>query len=334
MRRFILSLFLGLAAGCAAYTGYWIFLAHRLQAEIGPWAESQRAHGTALAWQSVAVEGFPAVLRLRFTEATASGAKPLPFAASAPLLLAETHLWDLRHWRVSAPAGAQATLPGAAGGLTGARVDGTVALADGDGTRIDIMAHTLTGSGVAAGLSIAEAETQLVVPPRAPASHREPSFGASLRLAEIGLPMAVPNFGKEIERLRLALTLNGALPPGKLRDTLAAWRQDGGTVELTDGALQWGALEASANGTLALDEQLQPMGALTATIENHTAIVDAAVAGGMIRARDAGLVKAMLGLMAKPGADGRQQITLPVSQNDRVYLGPAQVAALPRFSWE
>ena len=40
-------------------------------------------------------------------------------------------------------------------------------------------------------------------------------------------------------------------------------------------------------------------------------------------------------MMAKPGADGKKRLTLPVSlQNDRIYLGPAQIARLPRFTWE
>ena len=335
MRRIVLSLFLVLAAAFAAYSGYWLFLAHRLQTEIGPWADAQRARGTDLAWQGLAVEGYPLALRLRFTAATAAGQKPLPYAAAAPLLLAEAHVWDLRRWRVSAPDGAEATLPGEAGGVKGASLDGMVTLDADGGTGIDVTARTVAGSGIVTGASLAQGELQLTLPAHAPANHREPAFAAALRLSDLTLPVAVPSVGQEIETLRLALTLNGAVPAGKLRDALAAWRQDGGTIELTDGALRWGALEASANGTLALDDQLQPIGALTATIENHNAMVDAVVASGQLRARDASLVKTILRLMAKPGADGRPQLTVPVTlQNDHVFLGPAQIAALPRFTWQ
>jgi hypothetical protein len=335
MRRLVLSLFLVSAAICAAYTGYWVYLAHRLQSEIAPWAEAERARGTALGWDGLAVEGFPLVIRLRFTQAAASGAKPLPFTAAAPLLLAQTRVWDVRHWRVGAPDGARVALPGEQGGLAAASVDGAISFDKAGGATIDISAHALAGNGIAAGATIATTEAHLTLPDHAPATHLDDTFAASLRFSQIALPVTVPSFGKEIETLNLGLTLKGALPPGKLRDTLAAWRQDGGTIELTDSALRWGALEASANGTLALDDQLQPIGALTATIENHNAIIDAAVAGGTLRAGDAHLVKLLLGMMAKPGADGRQQLTLPVSlQNDRLYLGPAQIAALPRFTWE
>jgi hypothetical protein len=335
MRRLVLSLFLVLAAACAGYTGYWVYLAHRLQAEIAPWAEAERARGTTIAWDGLAVEGFPAAIRLRFTGAAASGDKPLPFSATAPVLLAETRVWDVRHWRVSAPQGAQAMLPSEAGGVTAAGLDGTVAIEKGGSATVDLAGRTLAGNGVAAGVTIAAAEAHVDLPAAAPASHRDPAFSAALRLSQVALPAAVPSFGKEIETLSLAVTLKGALPRGRLRDALAVWRQDGGTIELTDGTLHWGALEASANGTLALDDQLQPIGALTATIENHNAIIDAAVATGTLRAGDATLVKIVLGMLAKPGADGHPQLTLPVSlQNDRLYLGPAQIAALPRFTWQ
>ena len=156
-----------------------------------------------------------------------------------------------------------------------------------------------------------------------------------LRVTSISLPRAVPSLGATIDSVTLSGALKGALPAGKLRDALAAWRDDGGTVELEQGTLRWNSLAASANGTLALDQTLQPMGALTATIENQNAVIDAAVAGGTMRAQDANLAKVLLGLMAKPGADGKQQLTLPVTlQNRRLYLGPAQIAVLPVVTWE
>ncbi len=335
MRRFVLPLFLLLLLVGGGYTAYWLVMAHRIEAGLGPWAEAQHAQGTRLAWQSVAMEGFPGAFRLRFTAASAAGAKPVRLAATAPLLLAEAPVWDLKHWQLSAPQGASLSLSDELVGFASASASGSVSLGAAAGPKLELAAHDIGGNGLAEGLRIATAEAALELPDHAPANHTEPSLAASIQLTHLTLPAAVPPFGQEIETLNLAATLKGALPPGKLRDALAAWRQDGGTIELTDGTLHWGALEANANGTLALDDKLQPIGALTATLENHDAIVDAAVASGNLRARDAGLLKIVLGLMAKPDADGKKRLTLPVSlQNDHVYLGPAQIAVLPRFRWE
>ncbi len=145
----------------------------------------------------------------------------------------------------------------------------------------------------------------------------------------------MPSLGATVDAVTLSGALKGAVPAGQLRQALAAWRDDGGTIELEEGTLRWGSLAASANGTLALDTALQPIGALTATIENHDAVIDAAVAGGTLRADDASLAKVLLGLMVKPGIDGKKQLTLPVTlQNRRLYLGPAQIAVLPAITWE
>jgi hypothetical protein len=156
----------------------------------------------------------------------------------------------------------------------------------------------------------------------------------ALRVAQLTLPRAVPPFGGTVEAFSLAATLKGPMPQGPLYQSLAAWRDDGGTVEVEDGRIRWGALVMDAGGTLKLDRQLQPTGALTAHFKNQNAVVDAAVAAGGLHPDDAGLAKAFLGLMAKPGPDGEKQITVPVHvQNERIFLGPAQVAQFPKIAW-
>jgi hypothetical protein len=335
MRRLGLLLLLLLVLAGGGYTAYWLVVAHRLEAGLGPWAEAQRAAGLTLAWQKVSVEGFPFSFRLRFAAAAAAGDRPVRYSATAPLLLAEARPWNPRCWRLRAPQGAGIELPDELSGFTSAAAQGSVQRGPGREAQIALALQSVAGSGLAQGLRIAEAQGSLTLPEAPPASHLEDGIAATLQLSDMVLPRPVPSVGNEVETLSLALTVKGALPPGKLRDALDAWRRDGGTVELTDGALRWGALTLNASGTLALDAELQPIGALTATIENQNAIVDAAVASGSLRAKDAGLVKIVLGLLAKPGADGKPRLTVPVSlQNDRLYLGPAKIAAVPRIVWQ
>jgi hypothetical protein len=333
MRRLFIAL-TALLLAAAGYSAYWLVTARRLAAEIGPWAEAQRVQGVRLSWEHVAVEGFPSAFRLVFDHVAASGAKLQPMEITAPLLSAEATPWQLTRWRLDAPNGIAAALPVAQSGVAARSIEGTLSLAP-DGTVIDLAAQGVAGNGVASGLGASAATAHVIVPPHPPADHRDTALSLTLRLTDATLPWQVPPFGKEIETLGIAGRVKGALPSGRLRDALAAWRNDGGTVELAEGTLRWGALSLSGSGTLALDEALQPIGALTATVENQNAIVDAAVAAGNLRAGDANLIKIALGLMAKTGPDGKKQITVPVSlQNDRVYLGPAQIAVLPRFTWE
>jgi hypothetical protein len=240
----------------------------------------------------------------------------------------------LRHWRVNAPEGAQLRTPIQGIALAAAGLDGDIAFATTGGMAITLRGHQVAATGAATS-RVAEAELQLTLPDRAPTSHREMAVAAALRLAGLTLPRQVPPFGDTVDLLTLAGTIKGALPQGPLRQALAAWRDDGGTVELQDGAIRWGTLTLAASGTLALDEALQPIGALTATIQDQNAVIDAAVAQGNLRAGDADLAKIFLGLMAQSGPDGKRRLTVPLSlQKGRAYLGPAQVAILPRFTWE
>jgi hypothetical protein len=333
MRKLLAAIIILLLA-TAGYSAYWAWTARQLTAEIGPWAAAQRAQGADLEWRRVSVRGFPASFRLIFEGVTASGAKLQPLQASAPLLTAEAAPWHLVRWHVQAPQGASASLPIAQSGAVAGTLDGTVTLGA-DETVIDLAADNLAGNGIVAGFTAASASLRLALPRHAPANHRGTALELALQLTGAALPWAVPPFGREIASLALSASLKGALPPGRLSDALAAWRADGGTVEVTEAGLRWGALTVTGSGTLALDDALQPIGAFTATVENQNAIVDAAVAAGNLRAGDANLIKIALGLMAKTGPDGQKQITVPVSlQNGRVYLGPAQIAILPRLTWE
>jgi hypothetical protein len=91
----------------------------------------------------------------------------------------------------------------------------------------------------------------------------------------------------------------------------------------------------TANGTFALDRALQPEGALTAVIEGYGAIVDALVAENGIRPGDALLAKLGLAVLAKPGPDGKRQITAPVTiQDGEISIAGFRLGKLPRFDWE
>ncbi|HKW54379.1 MAG TPA: DUF2125 domain-containing protein [Stellaceae bacterium] len=336
MRRIIAaSVALLVAAAAASYTGYWFYIAYRLPDRIAGWAEARGAEGYTVRWDGLAVGGFPASFRVTMTGASLAGARPLPFEGRTAVLIGEAHPWNLRRWHVTAPQVARVEGPHEGDAISAATLDVTVAIGADKAASVAVTAHQIAGSGAASLLSIAGADAQIVLPARPPTDHRQDGARVALQLAGIGLPRAVPSLGATVDRVTLSAVLKGAIPAGKLRDALAAWRDDGGTIELEQGTLDWGKLAASANGTLALDGALQPMGALTATIENHDAVIDAAVAGGTMRAQDANLAKVLLGLMAKPGADGNKQLTLPVTlQNRRLYLGPAQIAVLPVVTWE
>jgi hypothetical protein len=335
MRRSILLSGAAVAlAAAAAYSGYWFVTAERLRAGVERWAAARQAEGSELHWQTIASEGFPFSFRLRITDARLDGNRPLPFSASASVLLGEAAPWNLRRWALRAPEGAGLAMPVEGTTLAAPTLDGAFSLPAAGGMTLTLRAYDVAASGTTT-LHIDEADLQLALPDHAPASHSDTAVDATLRLARLALPRPVPPLGDIVDTLTIGGSVKGALPQGPLRDSLSLWREDGGTIELQEGSIQWGALALRATGTLGLDDGLQPIGALTATVVDQNTVIDAAVAQGTMRANDANLAKIVLGLMAKPGADGRPQLTVPLSiQNRRLYLGPAQIATLPRFTWQ
>src|SRR5690606_38258286 len=98
----------------------------------------------------------------------------------------------------------------------------------------------------------------------------------------------------------------------RLRDALARWRDDGGTLDLASAVVRWGELHLSGSGTFALDAALQPIGAMSTTISGHDAVIDALVAQGVVTPRDGGLAKILLAVLSRPSpVDGAPELTAP-----------------------
>jgi hypothetical protein len=103
-----------------------------------------------------------------------------------------------------------------------------------------------------------------------------------------------------------------------LADRAVAWRDAGGTLDVKRLAVEWGGLDVTLGATLALDEQLQPMGAGTLHVIDPTAALDGLRETGVLPDRAAFAARALLALMIKPAASGEKSaIDLPFTLQDR-----------------
>jgi hypothetical protein len=344
MRRKLLIL-VALVLVAASYAFYWYSVAELVRGGLLDWSAARRAEGFTVGWDRYAVSGFPFLLRVTIEQPVfgQTGIEP-GYTAQAPLLVGEARPWALDRWHVAAASGARLAIqPGPARpaiAVTADALAGSVEPGEGgDAASHPGTAVALTADGVAvagpAPLAVAHAEARTIIPAHAVASHLETWLSASLSLAGVTLPQAVQPLGDTIDRLAAAVAVKGSIRGGPHREALAAWRDDGGTLEIASLDLGWGNLRLGAKGTLALDAALQPIGALTALIRGYDDIVDALVAAGSVRAGDAALAKLALGVLAKEGPGGTYEISAPLTlQNGYVFLGPARLARLPVFTWE
>jgi hypothetical protein len=318
----------------AAVSALWLYSAHRIPMEIDAWAERERQAGISVHWDALAVGGFPLRLQVSLLNATyGKSLRPPLYTVTTPRLIGTAWVWDWGDWSLSAPEGATLSVPASEDRLgidaSAALVTGTVSVGSG-GTGIALTATTVTSGAVQA----ARAEARVTLP-RAPATNHLDTDGTlALDVTGLTLPGDVPTLGRVIDTVSARATLKGIIPAGPTPLALAHWRDDGGTLDVELQRLAWGPLQATANGTLALDQNLQPMGALNTTVIGPGALVDAVVASGAMRASDGAFAKLALGMLSKPGADGTPEVTLPARvQNGNLYLGPARLMAMPRIAW-
>src|SRR6266851_88608 len=261
MRRNLILL-AALVVVVVSYAFYWYSVADLVRRGILDWSAARRAEGFTVGWDRYVVSGFPFVLRVSIEQPVfgQSGIEP-GYAAQAPLLVGEARPWALDQWRVTAAYGARLAIqPGPARPavtITAAALAGTVQpRQDGDtashpGTAVTLAIDRIAIVGQSQP-SITRAELETVIPAHRVASHLETWLTASVNLIGVTLPQAVQPLGDTIDRLTATVAVKGDIPAGPHREALAAWRDDGGTLEIGSFDLGWGKLQLGAKGTLAL----------------------------------------------------------------------------------
>jgi hypothetical protein len=144
----------------------------------------------------------------------------------------------------------------------------------------------------------------------------------------------IPILDREVSVAHLALRLRGTIPPGPPAQSLATWRDAGGTIELDSFDLDWPPLTGAGNATLALDKNLQPELAGSVTIRGLPLLIDRMVQTGMLKPGPAVAAKVVLGLAAKEDAAGMPENKVAVTIQNRVFsIGPAKIAVVPEVKW-
>lgn len=334
---FLLLLLILLCGG--AYTAYWRIAAGRIRSEFTAWVQRARANKLDVSWQGMRVTGFPAAFRLKLGDAsfryTALGPAPV---VRIPALTGRAWPWEPTDWRLAAPQGLSIEIAGTAGRapirLATRAASGAVSLAPAGGAVIWLtLENTAAARRERAAIGLADA--WIVLPPQPPRTPAEPLLDIGLHVQQVRLPVTAPPLGSTIDDLSAGLTVKGALPPGPLVRAISAWRDGGGTIAVDHLRLHWGALGARGTGTLALDRDLQPIGAFSGAIEGYGEILTALVKSGRLHAQEAGLARLALTILAKAGPDGRPEIATSFRIKDgEMYLGPVKLGPVPRIRWE
>ena len=339
----------GAALVGVAYTAYWFLLASNLKDGIGAWVQARAGTGIQVSQSRIEISGFPLALRVIMTgpriafsgfSETGEGDR---WEWRGQKLTAHMAPWNLR--RISVDLAGEHALDIAAGRLRQSfrgQAARLLVVADlhGDGlpASVQLSAKVLTittGSGANfASVAGAEIFAERLFPSEV--TPKTPSFDLDFRLRGLQLPagLGLP-LGGDVRILNFQAKVLGGLEFPATVDALGHWRDGGGIVEVERLETQYGPLYVRANGTLALDQAMQPMGAMTAKVRGFFQTVKALRNAGHIRSRDAAMARGILGAQArKPKGGGAATISLPLSiQEQKLYAGPVRLMDMPKIKW-
>ncbi|HEY4134946.1 MAG TPA: DUF2125 domain-containing protein [Alphaproteobacteria bacterium] len=340
-RLMIVTLLVFLLAGLGM-SGFWVFGADRLRANLDLWAANWRAAGNGVTYKPFSVSGFPLFFRTQLDDfAIAGGGTASPWRWQAPTILLRASPFAPTRARADFAGEHKvlASLFGAALSFTATTEEGTGRVQRrGDTYRggLDLHDATLAVEGVDGRFTLKEAILD-AFHARNVADHETAGAGLTVNVDDLTLPAGfVPGpLGARIDSLALDAEVMGGIGPVLDRSAVTAWRDAGGTVEVNDFTLRWGPLHIKAKGTMALDGNLQPLAAFTATLTGFGESLDAMVEEGTLDAQDATSAKMLLSLLARtPLTGGPPAISVPLTiQNQRLSVGPVPLFTLRPIVW-
>ncbi len=337
-RRALIAPIVLLVLLAAGYSAFWAYAAASARDAVTDWLERLRADGVETSHGEISTTGFPMLIRLEVAEpAIASGSR---WRWRAGAVAIEMQPWDFSRFRIEPAADHRLDLRlredgptyrfGTGSAVAVARVHANGRLASLGVQVSDLKVTTPAGRPVFAAQQIWFEASQ---PAIAPKGHRDQALDLSLVVGDAEVGEDAP-LGKEVAKLHVAGEVLGPLAGETPVAALEAWRDAGGVLEVRWLNLVWGALDLRAKGTLALDETLRPLGALTADLRGYGQALDALAAAGLMRPGVTRAARVALDLLAKPSeVDGRRVLTVPLTlQDGGLYAGPVRLFAVPAIA--
>ena len=137
-----------------------------------------------------------------------------------------------------------------------------------------------------------------------------------------------------IKKLSMELNIFETLDPSLSMKHLKKWRDTGGIIDINLFEAVFGDLKTHASGTLALDQDLQPLLAMTAKFEGVVPLIDKLMELGHIRTNTAMLAKIIFGGFSERLGNERSSIDLPLTiQNRKLSVGPISMFTVPFINW-
>ena len=140
-------------------------------------------------------------------------------------------------------------------------------------------------------------------------------------------------FGSTIEDLELEASISDLESHRNFKDFLQGWFDASGTAEVKNFKFKWGTLDIDSQGTFTVDENLQPLIALTAKVKNMDSILQALVEKKLISQKSVPLVKLVLaGIGSRIEDHSLYKVSLTLQEGE-LSLGPVPLLRGLTIKW-
>jgi hypothetical protein len=330
-----------IAAICLAviliYSTAWYIAAGMIETRVMTMLAAQQPHGVTIVAAKYRKSGYPLAFHVTLKTVSLSTADGL--SVTAPRVRLGIGITGPSHISFVADRGVVASLS-ATGSRAPAdaaitRVSGSVQFV---GRSISDATIEITGATLSSGTSTDRTITVEMVtanvstPDAPPQGANQPGCHVTVSAAGVAVPPpGIPSLGNTMQSVSIDAMVMGQ-PPALNAAAVAGWRDGGGAVEIDDLSATWGPLALKLNGTLALDSAFQPQFSGRAVITGFDETLDAMASTGAMKARNLGLVKMGLGVIAKPDADGTPTLNVPLTiQDQALYVSHFKIAAVPKI---
>lgn len=327
---------------CATFGGIWILLANGLRDLALEWIDSQRAQGWSIASEDPVTQGFPSWPEIRFNNMSVIA--PLEdggWSWQTQALTLSPATFDLTSLTLRAPGIHLISTPAATNGpwtVEAGELDFALNLdtkGKWQGADLDMNDVEVRDSFERpwAGAQRFDADLQLN---GNTATFDEVFANFTSAADNIRFGVRLGPFDRTVRALRLDADLVGPITPGRLSEALEAWRSGGGTLEVRRFMLDWPPLAIAGDGTIALDDRLQPIAAFSTRITGFNETLESLEETGVLPRGQAATGQVILSLLAStPRGGDEPELAVPVSvQDQRVSVGPFDLMDVPEVRWE
>ncbi len=327
----------------AVYSAYWVSLSREIEANVGEWADRQRALGYNVQYKDLRVGGFPFRIDIHMNNfVLGDSTHANAWSWSIEELVAITLPYRLNQILVNANGNQSLEYQESAKAQSRSprqfRIDSSteswrasLVFSDGATERLAIDVEGLAAQRSSAKQkpeNIKADHLQLHAQFQLDAEGKSKVYAVTQNL-KLPARKVFETVNGLIEFAELEVTLDELIEILSSRDAFKAWIDRGGVIDVSKLRVRWDGIDVSGDGTIGFDDQVRPTGRINMLVGGHDRFVDKLLEARVINQSNAGIIRSALTLLAIAGGDPQGRVRTQIKiENGEIFVGPAKLGGV------